>query len=81
MIVYVVLAIFVIMGMAAFVIDLGYWYFQASRVQRAADAAALAGVTYMPGDVPDATAVARNVAQANGFSAPDDDVQVNAVSG
>ena len=80
-IVYVVLAIFVILGMAAFVIDLGYWYFQASRVQRAADAAALAGVTYMPGDVPDATTVAKNVAQANGFSAPDDDVQVSTVAG
>ncbi|HYA69462.1 MAG TPA: pilus assembly protein TadG-related protein [Acidimicrobiales bacterium] len=81
-IVYFALALLVIMGMAAFVIDLGYWYFQASRIQRAADAAALAGVTYMPGDLSDATTAATTVAAKNGFSsAAQDVVTVSAVPG
>ena len=38
----------VLMGMAAFGTDLGWFYLNASRVQRAADAAALGGVIWMP---------------------------------
>jgi hypothetical protein len=75
-IVYFALAIFVIMGMAAFAVDLGYWYFQASRVQRAADAASLAGVVYMPGEPNEATSVADTVAADNGFSSPTDQITV-----
>jgi hypothetical protein len=78
-IVYFALAIFVIMGMAAFVVDLGYWYYQAARIQRAADAASLAGVVYMPGDTADAFSVADHIAAANGFSAPADQVTVSPV--
>ncbi|HYA67195.1 MAG TPA: TadE/TadG family type IV pilus assembly protein, partial [Acidimicrobiales bacterium] len=67
-IVYFALAVVILMGMAAFVVDLGYWYYQASRVQRAADAASLAGVVYMPGDFNDAATTADTVAADNGFS-------------
>ncbi len=38
----------VLMGMAAFSIDLGWYYFNQSKTQKAAEAAALAGVVHMP---------------------------------
>lgn len=38
----------VLMGMAAFAIDLGWYYFNQVRTQKAAEAAALAGVVHMP---------------------------------
>jgi hypothetical protein len=66
-VVYFALALVVIMGFAAFVVDLGYWYYRAAQVQRAADAAALAGVVYMPGDFGTASTIADNVARDNGF--------------
>lgn len=50
----------------AFAVDVGAWYAQGIRIQRAADAAALAGVVYMP-DTATAYAVAREVAAKNGF--------------
>jgi len=60
----------VLMLMAAFTIDVGLWYSRANRLQRAADAAALAGVTYMP-NVTQAYAVAQDAAQKNGFDPSD----------
>ena len=38
------------LGAAGFATDLGNWYLQIQRIQRAADAAALAGDPYLPGD-------------------------------
>ena len=61
-----------IVGLAT---DVGTWYAEASRMQRAADAAALAGVVWLP-DVPKAQQVARDVAAQNGF-VNGGDVQVN----
>jgi hypothetical protein len=58
----------VIFGLAALTIDVGNWYFVAQNVQRAADAAALAGVTYMPGNLAQAEQVALGVAASNGFT-------------
>lgn len=52
----------------AFAVDLGSWYARASRIQRAADSAALAGVVWMPGNFAQAQADALAVAQKNGFS-------------
>lgn len=52
---------------AAFAVDLGWWYVRAQQAQRTADAASLAGVTWMPGDFPKARSVALAVAEANGF--------------
>ncbi|HXQ61333.1 MAG TPA: Tad domain-containing protein [Acidimicrobiales bacterium] len=66
--VFFALAIVALMGIAALVVDLGYWYLHANRIQRAADSAALAGVVYMPGDTGQATTVADEVAASNGFT-------------
>lgn len=51
---------------AAFAVDVGAWYAQAARTQRAADAAALAAVVWMP-DEERATQAALDVAARNGF--------------
>jgi Flp pilus assembly protein TadG len=59
----------VLLGMAAFAVDVGNWYVTVKHTQNAADAAALAGVTHMPGDLDDATASAHKVAADNGFGA------------
>lgn len=63
-----VMAIFVVMGMVAIVIDVTWYWTNSLRVQRAADAAALAGVVYLPGDVPRATAAALAESTKNGYT-------------
>jgi Flp pilus assembly protein TadG len=61
------LASILFMGMAAFGVDTARWYYEIERVQKAADAAALAGVTYMPNDLPTATTTAIASAMKNGY--------------
>jgi Flp pilus assembly protein TadG len=56
-----------LLGLAAFAIDLGWFYLNASRIQRAADASALAGVIHMPNDPSEASDVAHEIAEANGY--------------
>lgn len=51
---------------AAFATDIGAWYVQSQKMQRAADAAALAGVVMMP-DFAEAERVARETALQNGY--------------
>jgi Flp pilus assembly protein TadG len=58
----------VVLGLSAFTIDVGNWYVQADKIQRAADAAALAGVTYLPGDLAAAKRQALATALANGYT-------------
>ncbi len=58
----------VFVGLCAFSVDVGRWYFVAMQEQKAADAAALAGVTALPGDPTTAYSHARTYAAANGFS-------------
>ena len=58
----------VILGLAAFTVDVGNWYVTADNVQRAADAAALAGVTYLPGNLAAAEHQAIVTAAANGYT-------------
>ena len=53
--------------MAGLSVDVGSWYSRASDIQKAADAAALAGVVWLP-DVPTATTYALATAQRNGFT-------------
>lgn len=57
----------VLMGFAGLALDVGHWYLTGSREQKAADAAALAGTVYLPGDPVRAEAVARDVAEENGY--------------
>lgn len=53
--------------MAAFAIDVSRWYLAAEQAQRAADAAALAGVTSLPSDTTTAFSTAQTIAGVNGF--------------
>ncbi|MDH3730540.1 MAG: pilus assembly protein TadG-related protein [Acidimicrobiia bacterium] len=70
-----VLSIFVLMAMSAFAIDLGWIFLNKSRAQRAADSAALAGVTALPAEPFTAIARAHEFAKINGY----DDADANVV--
>ncbi len=56
-----------LMAFVGLSVDVGSWYARASRLQRAADASALAGAARMP-DFATATAVAKATATKNGFT-------------
>lgn len=75
-IVLVAFSLTLLMGLAAFGVDLAWFYLNSSRVQRAADAAALAGVINLPGDEPEALADANAVALQNGYDGTAADVTV-----
>src|SRR6478735_914692 len=60
------LVILPLMLISAMAVDFGAWYTQGSRMQKAADAAALAGVVWLP-DLTEATDVAKDAAKANGY--------------
>ncbi len=64
-----------LLAFTGFAVDYGAWYTYANRMQRAVDAAALAGVVWMPNDEK-AEAVALETAKANGFNDADGDVSV-----
>ena len=64
-----------LLAFAGFAIDVGAWYTHANRMQRAADAAALAGVVWMPND-DKAEQIALDVAKANGFDDAAADITV-----
>src|SRR3954454_22452136 len=55
------------MPLCAVSVDVSVWYVEIQRVQNAADAAATAGVTYLPTDMPSATSTAVAVAARNGY--------------
>jgi len=57
-----------LMGMAAFGTDLGWFYLNSARVQRAADAAALGGVVWLPADDATAKTYAHSIAVQNGYT-------------
>jgi hypothetical protein len=57
----------VLLGMAAFAVDLGWLYLNANRLQKTTDAAALAGVVSIPSDPVQAELDAIDAARANGF--------------
>src|SRR2546428_8473462 len=54
-------------GFVGLVADIGWYELNMVRLQRAADAAALAGVVYLPGNVGSAVTAAQNEASKNGF--------------
>ena len=64
-IVLVVISLVVLLGMAAFVIDIGYVYYTHRSLQASADAAALAGAQELP-DPTQAVAVARQYTAESG---------------
>ena len=57
----------VLFPIAALSVDVGRMYVEGERVQAAADAAAMAGVTFLPADFSSAQAEAVKVAARNGF--------------
>jgi hypothetical protein len=65
-----------LLAFTGFATDVGAWYARASRMQRAADAAALAGVVWQP-NFSVATTNARNTAERNGFVDGEDGIEIN----
>ena len=63
----VALLLLTLIGVSAFAVDAGHWYLVGQQAQRAADAAALAGVSQLPGDRPAAYARAYEFSAGNGF--------------
>jgi Flp pilus assembly protein TadG len=61
-------AVFTLLSLCAVVIDVSWYWANSLRVQRAADAAALAGVVSLPGDVPGAQSIAVTAAKQNGYA-------------
>jgi Flp pilus assembly protein TadG len=62
------LSIFVFMGICAVVIDVSWYWANTLRVQRAADAAALAGVVDLSGNFSGAESIAVTAAGQNGYT-------------
>jgi Putative Flp pilus-assembly TadE/G-like len=62
-----VASIFVLLGISAIVVDISWYWANSLRVQRAADAAALAGVVDLPGNVAQAKLDAATAAGQNGY--------------
>ncbi|MCB0993995.1 MAG: hypothetical protein KDB21_02810 [Acidimicrobiales bacterium] len=60
-----------------FAVDLGNWKLTGGRAQGAAEAAALAGVTFLPDDPATAEAIARQVALDHGYDPADPDITVS----
>jgi hypothetical protein len=59
----------VIIGFTAWAVDFGSWKRESTRMQKAADAAALAGVVFMPENVNNlAFTTARSIAAKNGYT-------------
>jgi Flp pilus assembly protein TadG len=66
-IVMVALLLTSLMGFIGLVVDVGWYQLNLVKVQRTADAAALAGSVYLPGNVPGAQTAARASAKQNGY--------------
>ncbi len=58
----------VLLGGAALLTDVAWWWVSEQRMQRAADAGALAGAIYLPGNQANAFAYARAETAKNGFT-------------
>ncbi len=58
----------VLLSIAGLAVDLGWWYREATKLQSAVDAAALAGVVYMPGNLSKASATAMTTMAKNDFA-------------
>ncbi len=70
----------VLLMFAAFAVDVARWYVEGERVQKVADAAANAGVVFMPQDFITAQATALAIAAKNGY-APSSKVTITVTPG
>src|SRR2546425_12340408 len=66
--VIVALMLIPLLGFTGLVSDVAWYEVNLMRIQRAADAAALAGVVYLPGNVAGAQAAAQQEATKNGYA-------------
>jgi hypothetical protein len=73
--IFVILSV-VLLGGAALLTDVAWWWTVEQRMQRAADAAALAGAVYLPGNQAQAYSAAYAEATRNGFTHGADGVAV-----
>ena len=72
--VIVAFGIIALLGAAGLAVDVGSWYLTGQKLQNAADAAALAGATALPGSTSNATSTAVAVAAKNGVTITASDV-------
>jgi Flp pilus assembly protein TadG len=75
-IVLMVLALVVLLGMSAMVLDVGSWFRDQRRLQGTADAAALAGAQQLPGSPSGAQTMALSYANQNGGDVLGSDITV-----
>ena len=73
--IFVIMAVVLLAG-AALLTDVAWWWTMEQRMQRAADAGALAGAVYLPGNEPGAFAAAIAEVKKNGFDSTASDVTV-----
>ena len=66
-VVLVAVTVIALLGFLGLVADIAWYQLNLARVQRAADAGALAGVVYLPGNVSGAVTAAKNESMKNGF--------------
>jgi hypothetical protein len=66
-IIWLALTLITMVLFAGFAVDVSNWHLRAERIQRAADAAAHAGVAFLPADLGTATTTARKEAGLNGY--------------
>jgi hypothetical protein len=64
---FVAAILLLLIGISAFAVDLGWLYLNGTRLQRAADSSALAGVVFLPGDMTNVVNKAVDGANANGW--------------
>ena len=66
--VWLAITMIVLLGFAGWAIDFAHWNDERANLQKAADAAALAGAVYLPDDPAGAIAAAKDIAAKNGYS-------------
>ena len=79
-IVIMVLALVVLLGMAALVLDVGNWFHTKRRLQATSDAAALAGAQKLPEDPSGAAALAMSYANQNGGDVAGADITITSTA-
>lgn len=66
-VIWLALLIVVLLAFAGWAVDYAHWNDERTKMQKAADAAALAGAVYLPDDPAGAINAAKQVASANGY--------------
>ncbi len=65
--IWAVISMIALLLVGALAVDVGAFYVRSNELERSADAAALAGVVHMPGNLADATTAAEEVLSRNGI--------------